>query len=433
MALQALKTVAIKLTTKVDTKGLDKAEKKSKQLINTIKKLGAAIGVAFSVKAAINILKTTVDTADALAKQARAAGITIAKLEEMRFVYDHLGVSGDMALKAASKFFTYLGERAKPTEDALKQIGLTFADFKGLDRVDALNKLLVATAASSLTASQKLAILKKSVGDDLALELEKALKQGPEAFQKALNDFVQSGGPAFAKYGDMAEEVKDQFGNIGNTIDHVKVAFTQAFLGNNTEEAKKRGKQIGDAFLKIAENMDNILRVAGAIAAALALFQLGSFLGGVIATFKWVAKLAPLFGWIGKIVLGLTAPAWGWVAAIAAVVAGVVLLWKNWDFVVEKVKSAWEWIKKITTGFGGKVMEFFGFGGDSTPAPSTTFSNPQYYPPSVTGMRGSGAVTNNNSSSMVVNVDARGQNPAQTVDQIEKLQRRTNRYGYVGG
>lgn len=56
----------------------------------------------------------------------------------------------------------------------------------------------------------------------------------------------------------------------------------------------------------------------------------------------------------------LLANPWTWVAiAIAAVVAGAILIWKNWDKITEVMATWWNNIKEWLTGFWAKCTEVF--------------------------------------------------------------------------
>lgn len=56
----------------------------------------------------------------------------------------------------------------------------------------------------------------------------------------------------------------------------------------------------------------------------------------------------------------LLANPWTWVAiAIAAVIAGAILIWKNWDKITEVMATWWNNIKEWLTGFWAKCTEVF--------------------------------------------------------------------------
>lgn len=46
-------------------------------------------------------------------------------------------------------------------------------------------------------------------------------------------------------------------------------------------------------------------------------------------------------------VMGISAPVWAIIAAVAALIAIGVLLWKNWDEVTKKASESWARVRQI--------------------------------------------------------------------------------------
>lgn len=92
-------------------------------------------------------------------------------------------------------------------------------------------------------------------------------------------------------------------------------------------------------------NTVTMISGANGIQAVVAFKKLAFVLGGYTSAL-WKSIIA-----IKSQTLALLSNPWTWVAvAIAAVVAGVMLLWKNWDKVIVKVKEWSEWLTSSTMG-----------------------------------------------------------------------------------
>ena len=93
------------------------------------------------------------------------------------------------------------------------------------------------------------------------------------------------------------------------------------------------------------------------------MYQYGDFIGVL-------SSLAPLLMSLGPIIKGVqgatalfNATLWAspitWiVAGIVALIAIIVLLWKNWDEVSQFLATSWEWIKEVASNVFGWIGEF---------------------------------------------------------------------------
>ncbi len=122
---------------------------------------------------------------------------------------------------------------------------------------------------------------------------------------------------------------------------------------------------IADSFGSLNPSVQTAIIIFGLFLAALGPFLV--ILGSLVTSFT---TLIPIFTWVGGLFAGLTVPIWPLIAAIGALIAIGVLLYKNWDTVKEYAKSAWQAIvnfikpiiedlKKFITDQFGKIKEFW--------------------------------------------------------------------------
>lgn len=136
------------------------------------------------------------------------------------------------------------------------------------------------------------------------------------------------------------------FDAFGATIEKAFDKFTNDIL-----------PKIIDGFTWIKDNGDTIIAVLGGIAAGFAAFKVASLIQGVVGAIK-AFQLANEGATVAQALLNSTmlANPMTWVAVgIAALVAGIILLIKNWDKVKEVAVACWDKIKEIW----GKVAGWF--------------------------------------------------------------------------
>ena len=182
-----------------------------------------------------------------------------------------------------------------------------------------------------------------------------------EKMMAAYNEITRQGstaqGLAKQEAGSFASQLKllkenlaDTFGEIGSTV----LPYLEPFIQKVQEICTK----IQEWVKEHPQLTANILLVVGAI--GLLLTTLGPILiaiGTAITTFiAWQAGMAALkvmAGLLGTTVFGLVSPVLAVIAAIAAVIAIGVLLYKNWDEIKAFAKKIWS---QITTDVKNEVQ-----------------------------------------------------------------------------
>ncbi|MCJ7840503.1 tape measure protein [Lederbergia sp. NSJ-179] len=103
-----------------------------------------------------------------------------------------------------------------------------------------------------------------------------------------------------------------------------------------------------------------------AVAAGPLLLVLGktiTVVGSVISTvgtlIGWFGKLIPIIKVVGVFIGGISAPVWGVIAAIAALIAIGVLVWKKWEPIKAFFMNLWDDIKVVWSNFVEWSKEIF--------------------------------------------------------------------------
>jgi len=111
-------------------------------------------------------------------------------------------------------------------------------------------------------------------------------------------------------------------------------------------------------FMDLSPTMQKAILIIIAIVSAVGplLFVFGkaiSLIGGMVLMFS---KLIPIMSTVGAVIGGLSAPVLIAIAAIAALIAIGVLLWKNWDTVKAKVVEVWGRVVSFLKGIDLKQI-----------------------------------------------------------------------------
>ena len=184
------------------------------------------------------------------------------------------------------------------------------------------------------------------------------------------------------KQADLRKRVDEQLGTLTNIWEATTGTFTNllaeigatiapqlkqlsAELGEITEKVKnwvKANPELTGTLMKIAVFLTAVVGITGALASAFSflLFPIG--------------RTALFLGSLGKTIIGiipnilafsaalLTNPLTWIVAGIAAVIAAIVLLVKNWDVVKEAFATGWNWLCELFNTGWENIKGFFASG-----------------------------------------------------------------------
>lgn len=184
------------------------------------------------------------------------------------------------------------------------------------------------------------------------------------------------------KQADLRKRVNEQLGTLTNIWEATTGTFTNLLaeigatiapqlkqlstkLGEITEKVKnwvKANPELTGTLMKIAVGLTAVVGITGALASAFSflLFPIG--------------RTALFLGSLGKTIIGiipnilafsaalLTNPLTWIVAGIAAVIAAIVLLVKNWDVVKEAFATGWNWLCELFNTGWENIKGFFASG-----------------------------------------------------------------------
>jgi hypothetical protein len=290
------------------------------------------------------------------------------------------GLEGADALQQFASFWDMVGDA---TGESATALGEASAALQAVG-IDAANQHEALSAIGFITDNTT-----SSVGEFLAF-LDRT---GPQLREMGANvdDAAAILGALESELGMTGRTARTEFRKAVNAADGDLGAMLET-LGLSEDQFKKYQGAVSDASGVIERNADihadsftplqklshaaeetmlqygGLASMAGSL--AMPMMALGPISKGVSLGLSGIAKIGPAvtgaFSMVGKafMVLSKLLMANPWILLIAATIALVVLIVKNWDKILEFLKKAWEWIKTAAGAVWDAVKDAFQAGVD---------------------------------------------------------------------
>lgn len=211
----------ISLHTTEFEKGIEFAKHQAESLketfLSTAEKIGAALGVAFSVEAFAEGIKGALEFGESLENLSARTGAPIRDLVVMQQAFRNAGLSADevgSSINKLQKSLTGVNERGEPTNKTFEKLGLNINEIRKLNpeaQFEAVGKAIGKLQSPSERAAAAMAIFGRSGGELLAL-----FRNG-EAFGTAQEqvgkqaDIMQKNAKRFEEVMIQIKNIADQF------------------------------------------------------------------------------------------------------------------------------------------------------------------------------------------------------------------------------
>jgi hypothetical protein len=360
-------------------KTLDKVDKKAQGLDKTLAKMGKGVtnagktmstwvtGPIVAAGAGILALATKAgNTADRLLDLASITGMSTDAIQEYQYVAKIAGVNTEAITNAAEGFIKRLPQIQAEGGKASEVLqGLGVAVEGTADEI--MNNMLVALASieDPLDRNAKGSQLFGGAWKDLAPILD----MGTDGIAKAREEAQKLGIV-------MDNDALNSANNFRVEMDKLKAMFEAVFLEIGTKFAPllqdvivplvqdkvipilialtDKVSKVIDWFASLDGTTQTvILTIVGIVAA------IGPLLLIVGKTITIVSKLIPIIKMAGVVIGFLTGPIGLVILAIGALIAIVVLLYKNWDEVSAFLARTWEWIKNTAINIFNAIKDAF--------------------------------------------------------------------------
>lgn len=289
------------------------------------------------------------------------------------------GVKGSMSGTALSSIITRLGTNTNGARDAIEALGVQFYNSDGTARnlSDVLKELSDATAR--MDTEQKAALANTVAGMEAQKGLLVILNQGSVAYEELEGKIRSCGGTASDMASNMESGLGGSLRSLKSALEGVSITIGEK-LAPYIEKGAQKIKEFTQWFQNLDSGTQDTIIKMGLLLAAIGpvLIVLGkgiSVVGSIIAVgSKLVGGIGTVISIGAKLISGagtligaltsLNPIVLVVVAAIAAVVAIGVALYKNWDTIKEKahelgekISQKWEEIKQWTSSLKDSIVE----------------------------------------------------------------------------
>lgn len=324
----------------------------------------AAAGVVAGLGAAAYKAGQAADDLNTLSK---VTGIGTEELQKYGYAADLVDVSVEAIAKSNKKLTKNAYEAAngsKTQAEAFKAIGVSVTDANGnLRDSEAIFQDVITNLGKMTNETERDALAQQLMGKSAA-ELNPLIEDGGETYKMVADtlkqydlDFVDQ------ETLDKANQFNDQLDTM-KLIGQVAIANVSSQLAGYLAPALEKVVDLVGRFANWLSELDPaVLTVVGAIASFIAI--LAPLLIGIGKVATGISSIINLVNLVGGATTALSlGPMVGIVAAIAAVIAIGVLLYKNWDKIKaaakalgDKLKSVWNDIKTATANAWNSIKE----------------------------------------------------------------------------
>jgi hypothetical protein len=331
------------------------------KLLSAIKTGFAGIGIAFGLSHIAGLVQGVASMADSAVKASAKLGITVEAVQELGYAAKLSDIGqGELegGLNRLAKGLDDVAQTGKgPTADALRRLGVSFADLKGHTLDENLGTIADAFAKMP-DGAKKAAVANDVFGRNLGSKFIPLLNGGAaglaELREEAQRLGVVVGDEAARKF----EEFNDNQTRLSETWRGLKVQVVTALLPALTSLVEKVQGFITQNRELISAGLSVVIQAASLAFEGLTMALEGAFKVINFFTEGSDEAMAVLIG-IAAVIVGAVVPALikmiaGWVAAaapfiaigviVAAIALGVIKLVKNWDRVKKAAGAAWNFI-----------------------------------------------------------------------------------------
>jgi phage-related minor tail protein len=354
-------------------------DKKFNAAIGTAAKWGAAVVTAAAAGTAA-IIQMTAKTADDLSKTARQLGLTTEELQALTFAADMQGVSQETLNGSLEKMNKNMGElrAGSGTLSAyLKKVDAGFlTTLEGVSSSEEAFAMLIGAINKTPDEFGKAALAQAAFGRS-GMDMLRIAEAGQEGIEALLKE-AHSYGVITTEAGNASEKFLDEQNRMKSVIIGLKNQAFNLIIPKLADFAERMRVMLVESGL--------VERAMGYLSAAIAKIDIDKIVQEIIKFVAWMKEAVATIGkiiaaiqpWI-PLIIGLVVafkalvafitiyntvmavaaivtnatlwPVLAVIAAVALLVAGIYLLYTNWDKVTQFFADSWVVIKQMFSGF----------------------------------------------------------------------------------
>ena len=304
------------------------------------------------------------------APAAAALGWEIEDAAAMAGVLANAGIKGSMAGTTLNAVMADLTSISGDAQAEMKRLGVSVFDAEGNMRssVDIITDMERAT--KDMSDEQRTAFLGMIFGQRAMRGVNILLGEGGEALGEYTNELYGAEGAVE----EMGEKTRDtlayQLKELRSIMEGLAIDMGETLIPIIREHLIPIIIRLADWVKRaiewwagLDERWQKVILVAGVVLAALGplLIIVGKIVTAIGVLIPVVTKIGAVFAVAGKIIaaiaVGASAPLVLIVAAVAAVIAIGIALWRNWDRISEFARKIWGEIRDTIVGFAKRIYD----------------------------------------------------------------------------
>ena len=308
-----------------------------------------------------------------VAPVANTMGLSLEEVAAAIGIMSDAGVKGSQAGTTLRGALSRLAKPTKPMIGKMRELGVSFYDASGKmiplkDQISVLKK-----SFTGLTQEQKNNALVTLYGQESLSGMVALVDKGPDALGKLTTSLQDSDGAADKMARTMQDNMNSSLEQMMGALESAAIVV-QKVLAPAVRKVADAVSGLVDKFVSAPEPVQKMIVTIGLIVAAIG--PLLVIFGQAVLVLQRVKvgflALRSGLALIGSGFTAISLPVLGIIAAIAAVIAIGILVYKNWDKISKFGKEVWGNVKKFASDAAEAIKEKWG---DITKWFSDTWNN----------------------------------------------------------
>ena len=286
-----------------------------------------------------------------VAPVANSMGISLEETAAAIGIMSDAGIKGSQAGTTLRGALSRLARPTKAMQDTMDNLGVSFYDADGKMKPLKTQVELLKKAFEGLTPEQQQNALVTLYGQESLSGMMALIDKGPDSLGKLTKSLKDSDGAA----DDMARTMQD---NMNSSIEQMFGAFESAaiviqkILAPSIRKVADAISGLVEKFVSAPESTQKLIVAIGLIVAAIGplIFMIGSVI-------IWINRVKVALALMGTSMSGVILPVLGIVAAISALIAIGVLVYKNWDKIAAFGKQVWKNITMFVSDTANSIKK----------------------------------------------------------------------------
>lgn len=304
---------------------------------------------------------------------ANAAGMDLAQTAAILGVFADSGVKGSMAGTTFNAILRDMKNKAKDGAIAVGDMSIALYNADGTMRDLGSIMADVEQATKNMTTAQRDAALSAVFGSEAMRGVNILLATGSERYKELEQAMYNSTGTSQKMAETMEDNVAGAFRALKSQMEGIMIQIGEQLapilrdtiiplLSGFGEKISNLIKWFAGLDEGTKRTIITILGIVAAVGPVLVI--LGKVVGAIGTMIGIFTKLKTAWATVTTVSnlfnASLLANPITWViAGIMALIAAIVLLWKNWDTVSQWLSDSWEWIKETATVVFQGIADFF--------------------------------------------------------------------------